>query len=137
MIVYRWSETKDVRLFDEPMAQLALEALNRRIAAIYCQQPLPTVFVFVDLIDQRRVLQPLGKAIIIHEVLGDCNHAQGIIRLVKRKGWEATAIHELVHRYNPERRHSWVKRAAADIGRLLKQGRLWSNPSPTPASAAR
>ena len=99
--------------------------LNRRVAGIYRQAPLPTTFVFVGLIDQRVVLQPSGEVVAVREVLGDCNHAQGIIRLVIRKGWEATAIHELVHRYNPRKRHPWVNKASADVAWLLKQGGLW------------
>ena len=119
----------NVWLFDEARAQLALEVVNRRVAGIYRQEPLPTMFIFVQLLDRREVLQPSGKVLVVSEALGDCNHETGIIRLVIRKGWQATAIHELVHRYNRGRREAWVRRAAVDVGRLLKQGAIWSEPA--------
>ena len=117
----------NVWLFDEQKAQLALGVLNQRIAGIYRQKPLPTFFVFVALIDRREVMLPSGH-IAVTEVGGTCNHSTGVIRLVVRQGWQATAVHELVHRYNPDRREQWIHKAAADVGRLLKQGAIWSEP---------
>lgn len=110
---------------------LALEALNRRIAAIYrCDLKHP-IFQFVPLIDQRVVLNDSGQATVIREVLGDCNHQTGIIRIAARPSWRATVIHELVHLYNPGRGEAWVNKASKDVIRLLKQGALWTKDDTT------
>jgi len=106
---------------DESEAQTALTVLNQRVAAIFCQAPLPTTFVFVPVIDEHRFLNKTDGAVMVSQVLGDCDHARGTIRLIICKGWEATAIHELVHRYNPTRRHQWVNRATIAVAKLLKQ----------------
>ena len=109
----------------DPQRQRALEALNRRLAAVYRTEPKAVIFEFVSVIDQRVMLQDDGKIKVVREVLGDCAHSLGRIRLVIKPGWQNTAVHELVHLYNPGRREDWVKRATLDVIRLLKQGALW------------
>ena len=110
---------------DDPQRQLALDALNRRIAAIYRQDIKPVTFEFVPLIDQRVRLMDDGTRRMVREVLGDCHHERGRIRLVAKPRWENTAVHEMVHLYNPGRSEGWVKKATLDVIRLLKQGALW------------
>ena len=105
---------------------LALEALNRRMAAIYRQELKHSIFQFVPIIDQRLVLNDEGKVVVAREVLGNCNHQTGFIRIVPHSGWRNTIIHELVHLYNPGRGEAWVDKATKDVIRLLKQGGLWS-----------
>ena len=104
---------------------LALEALNRRIAAIYRQDIKHPRFQFVPIIDQRVVLNDLGQTVIAREVLGDCNHQTGVIRVAARRSWRSTVVHEMVHLYNPGRSEPWVTKATLDVVRLLKQGALW------------
>ena len=112
-------------VIDQDM-DLALGALNRRIAAIYRQDIKQPRFQFVPIIDQRVILTGEGKEEVTREVLGDCNHQTEVIRIAARSGWRNTIIHELVHLYNPGRGEAWVKKATADVIRLLKQGALWT-----------
>lgn len=115
----------DRSVVNDPQRQLALDTLNRRMAAIYRQDRKPVIFEFVPLIDQRVQLMDDGTTRIIREVLGDCHHEIGRIRLVAKPGWENTAVHEMVHLYNPGRSERWVEKATLDVVRLLKQGALW------------
>lgn len=113
--------------WNEQQAKLALEALNRRVAAIYRQEALEGVrVVFTDRIDQRIVRNfDKGQDVVVREVVGQCIQERKVIRLVVRQGWESTAVHEFVHLYNPGRTEAWVRKASMDVARLLKQGGLW------------
>ena len=116
--------------FNESEARLALEALNRRVAAIYRASPRQNVVVqFTDLIDERVVRDPdTGERRVVRAVVGKCYPEKGLIQIVVRKGWQTTAVHEFVHLYNPGRGEDWIERASKDVARLLKQGGLWSEP---------
>ena len=103
----------------------ALEVLNRRIAGIYRQEAKRPIFQFVELIDQRVVVNDAGQGVVVREVLGTCNHQTGLIKVVPSKGWQFTVVHELVHLYNPKRREAWIRKGTRDVIRFLKQGAIW------------
>jgi len=107
----------------EPQASLFFE-VNRKVAAIYLQEPREIKVVFVPMIKREQVL--VGTEIITtKQTLGDCDIQSGLIRLVRRDNWGNTYIHELVHLYNPTRGERWVRKAVKDVIRLWKQGGLW------------
>ena len=114
-------------MFDKRMALLALDVVNRRVAALYKKLPRPVTFMFVPLID-RRVQLVKGEEIATREVLGDCDRVSGTIRLVMRRGWERTAIHELIHLYNPTMREPTVRKRVPEVVRYLKSPMLWGDP---------
>lgn len=116
-------------IFDEPKAQDALIVLNRRVAAIFNQPMKTPTFVFVPLIDRRDVLDISGNVVTVREVLGQCNLKTGMIMLIPRPGWQWTAIHELVHLYNPIRREPWVKKRVEECVRYFKSPMLWGEPN--------
>ena len=113
-------------LWSEDKAQLALSVLDKRIAGIFRQESKRPSFVFVELLDQQRVLSPNGEIVSVRETVGDCSYELGRIRLVIGPHWAVTAVHELVHLYNRGRTERWVKRRVAEVCRLLVQGGLWS-----------
>lgn len=116
--------------FDQEHARYALQALNRRVAGIYRQEYVPDVRVeFVDLIEEHVVKDwASGENKVIRRTVGHCIQSQKLIRIVLRRGWEYTAIHEFVHFYNAGHSEQWVKKATQDVARLLKQGGLWTEP---------
>ena len=111
-------------LFDERKSLVALGMVNRRVAALYKKPPRAVTFLFVSLID-RRVQLVSGVEISTREVVGDCDRVSGVIRLVVRRGWERTAIHELVHLYNPAMRELTVRRRVPEVVRYLQSPMLW------------
>lgn len=112
----------DREFLDFGRAYEALHELNRQVAAMYCQPVKEARFVFVEFIHEERMLDGSGFEKVAHRVAGDCNPATGVIRLVLRPGWQATAVHELLHLYNPERDHRWIKRAIPEVVTYLKSG---------------
>ena len=116
--------------FNESEARLALEALNRRVAAIYRQEPISGMnVVFTDMIEDHVVKDfSTGQKVFTRRTVGQCIRAEKLIRIVVRKGWQTTAVHEFVHLYNPGRGEAWIARASKDVARLLKHGGLWSEP---------
>jgi hypothetical protein len=102
-------------LFDIEQATSVLTEVNEGIARIFKQSPKPARFVFLTYIapptnDKRKV------------VLGQCIHSSPINEIQLRicQGWQNTAIHELVHLYNPGASEKRVGEITRDVIKYLK-----------------
>ena len=120
---------------------LALQVLDRKVAAIFNQEPRKPLVLFVPVIKRILELNETGEVVITKETRGDCAASLNRIRLVMKDGWQKTAIHELIHLYNPTRSEHWVKQETEEVIRFLKhpftQGKLAGAPTSTGQSAQR
>jgi hypothetical protein len=100
-------------LFDIEQATKVLNYINKDIAGIFIQEPKPVRFIFLTYI-----ASPAKDKI----VLGQCVHSSPLneIQIRIRQGWQNTAIHELVHLYNPGASETRVKEITRDTIRYLK-----------------
>ncbi len=100
-------------IYDIDKATEVLAEINPFIAHIFVQEPKPVRFVFLTYI-----ATPLKDKI----VLGQCIHSSPIneIQIRIKQGWQNTAIHELVHLYNPGASETRVKEITRDTIRYLK-----------------
>jgi len=99
-----------------PLGQI-LPELNKRIAHLYCMEPIVVSVEFVPYIppwtSQQRDAQ----------ILGMCyrNKEHSHIKLLKFRGWRETLVHELVHIYNLGNENH-IRRATKDVIKALKFG---------------
>ena len=98
-------------MFNEAEAQEVLATVNEKVAGIFLTEPKRVRFIFVSFIASR---QP-GKV-----VLGLCLHEAGEIQIRVAPGWQSTAIHELVHLYNPGCSEKRTRQISNDVIRYLK-----------------
>ncbi len=91
----------------------ALDELNRHAAGIFGRPVIAIRFVFLSHIKSKRRDE---------EVLGLCvTSASGVeVQLKLRPGWQNTAVHELVHAYNPGVSEARTKEIAKDLVKFLK-----------------
>ena len=91
-----------------------LPFINARVAAVFCQRPKPVRFVFLHYI-----ANPRGK---LGECLGLCVRCGdgAEIQLKACPGWQNTAVHELVHLYNPGKSEKTIKALTVEVIRLWK-----------------
>ena len=108
---------------------MALDMLNHRVAAIFRNEVRDVVFVFVPMIKRLQQYEK-GEVVTVRETLGDCSISQGIIRLVPKEGWQAVAVHELVHFYNPKMREATVRKRTMEVITYLKSPMLWGEQKP-------
>ncbi len=101
-------------------ARAAIVVLDEKVAAIFGKRPRCPTIRFVPLIERHETRYGDGRVRVDSETLGTCDSKNNIITLCIRDGWQATAIHEEVHLYNPGRRESWVKDMARKVGVYLK-----------------
>jgi hypothetical protein len=90
-----------------------LQEVNERIAGIFKKPVQPVRFVFLSYVSGR---YKNG------ECVGLCVQAKDYceIQILLRPKWQNTAIHELVHAYNPGMSELMVRRTTADVIKLLK-----------------
>jgi len=112
-----------VGTWDEQQAQDGLITLNGKVASIFAQQPKEVSFVFVPLIDRRQILDKEGD-ITVRETVGTCDHENLVIRIVVNRRWAKTAVHELVHLYNPRRSEKKISSLTEEVIKYLRQGEL-------------
>jgi len=100
-------------IMDFEVAQQALQEVNRRVAKAFLQEPKTVRFVFLSYI-----AHPGGRN--KGTCLGMCVREANEIQLCIRSGWQKTAIHELVHLYNPEMKERQVEKATDEVCKYLK-----------------
>ena len=105
---------------DKERCLLALDVLNRKVAWFCRKEPRTPKFSLVPVIDQRTILRE-GRIVTV-KTLGECNRQTGELLLLIGSSLPSTAVHELVHFYNPGWRHGKVNATTEAIIRVLKQG---------------
>lgn len=100
-------------MFSEDEAREVLDLVNERVAGIFCQPMRKVRFVFVSYI---------ATKIRGAEVLGQCVRLSDFdeVQIRVGHGWHNTAIHELVHVYNPGVTERRVKQITNDVIKYLK-----------------
>lgn len=106
--------TKFMVTFDENEARNLLNIVNERIAGIFCKPKREVRFVFLSYISSRH--QHI-------EVLGQCLRFSDFdeVQIKLCQGWQATAIHELAHVYNPGITEKKIREITADLIKFLKR----------------
>ena len=117
--------TEQQLAWNEVEALAIADAVNKKVAGIFCQQVKQATFQFVDHLELRPS-EAKGKGANLHlEVLGRCTMPIGLIQIVKRNKWSKTLIHELVHLYNPGMPEKKVRQVTDDVGRYFIAIRNW------------
>lgn len=98
-------------IFNEAEAQVDLTILNIEMARIFVTEPKAIRFVFLNYIASPRK----GKV-----SLGLCLHESNEIQIRLGPGWQNTAVHELVHLYNPGCSEKKTVKIVNDVIRYLK-----------------
>ncbi len=99
--------------FSESEARQQLADVNSAMANIFCKPVRSVRFVFLSYIASgKRNTTALGQCVRMAE--GD------EIQIVVRAGWQNTAIHELVHVYNPNTSEKRIRQITEDVIRYLK-----------------
>jgi hypothetical protein len=100
-------------LLDIEKATKVLVEVNKGIAGIFLQEIKPVRFIFLTYIASPRPDKVC---------LGQCIHVYPIneIQIRIRQGWQNTAIHELVHLYNPGSSERQVVKTTKDVIKYLK-----------------
>ena len=93
----------------------ALEEVNKKIAASFNQSPKAVHFTFVDYIDRKAK----KTNTYIYFTAGQTNLLDNEIKLVTRRGWQETAVHELIHIYNPEMSEKQVEKITEGVVKYL------------------
>lgn len=108
-----------MEIWKEEESQLALAELNKAVAMMFCKPVREVQFTFVPLIERtQKYAEGVGYT-TVREVMGECDRDTGVIRLVPGPRWRHTAVHELVHLYNPTMREATVRRRVPDVIRYL------------------
>lgn len=95
-----------------------IQELNRRVASMLHKECKECHVTFVPLIKREEYLKDGG--ITQKETLGQCNTGTGEIKIVPKGNWGVTLIEELVHLYEPEKKHPQVKSLVKQCVRYLK-----------------
>ena len=100
-------------MLNETEARGILDLVNEKMAGIFCQPVKKIHFVFLSHITAR------GKGEV---VLGQCVRLDGYdeVQICMRPGWQKTAIHELVHSYNPDESEKHIREITNDVCKYLK-----------------
>lgn len=105
---------KVIIMFNEDEARGILNTLNDKMASIFCQPVKKVRFVFLSHISAKS-----GKGQV---VLGQCVQGSDYeeVQILLCLGWQNTAVHELVHVYNPTDKEGRIKEITADVIKYLK-----------------
>ncbi len=100
-------------VFNEREAIEILHLINERIAKIFHRTPLQARFVFLSYIASRN-----KNKVVTGQCVPLPNGVEIQIQLVE--GWQKTAVHELVHAYNPHVSERLTKAITNDVVLYLK-----------------
>lgn len=100
--------------FNEDEAIEILNVLNDKMAGIFCQPIRKVLFVFLSHISTKS-----GHGRV---VLGQCVRGADYeeVQILVSPGWQNTAVHELVHVYNPTEKEKRIREITADVLKYLK-----------------
>jgi len=103
----------DMTWCDSVRTHEALHEVNQKIASVFLQEPKDVRFVFLSYI-----ANPQGRN--KGTCLGMCVRDADEIQLRVGVGWQNTAVHELVHLYNPDMEEPQVEKVTKDVCKYLK-----------------
>ncbi len=101
-------------IFNEDEAKAILNILNDKMAGIFCQPVKKVRFVFPS---QITAIKNRGK-VVVGQCVSTTDYEE--VRLLLCVGWQNTAVHELVHAYNPTEKEGRVKKITNNVIKYLK-----------------
>lgn len=121
-----------IPVLDYDWCMKALEEVNRLVAICFCQPVKEVTFKFVDQIDIQRK-QRHGFT-YTRCVMGQADYENNVVTLIYHKGWQETAVHELVHIYLPFATEKKVIELTKKVIAYLKLHKLLRRSKPREAS---